>query len=177
MPRTVNKLVIHHTASNHGTVESIRAEHMARKPPFSDIGYHFVIGNGNGLPDGHIAEGRPEDVQGSGVKLNNRALLQVVLIGNFHKGDPGYSGSPTKKQYSALGHWLLVKGQQYAIKGVFPTVAGHKEVALPKYPTACPGSEFPLGLIRMWYNRAIVAQKAGKTIISLDLFIDRHGKF
>jgi hypothetical protein len=172
--RVVTQLVIHHTASNHGTVEDIRAEHMARKPPFSDIGYHFVIGNGHGLPDGHIATGRPEDVQGSGVKLNNRYKLQVVLIGNFHKGDPGYTGPPTKKQLSALGHWLLVNGKRYFHKGKFPAVVGHNEAALPKYPTACPGNQFPLKLIRTWYNRAIVEQKAGKTPVSLDVFIEQH---
>lgn len=176
MPRVVTQLVIHHTASSHGTVDSLRAEHMSRKPPFSDIGYHFVIGNGHGLPDGHIAVGRPEDIQGSGVKLNNRYKLQVVLIGNFHHGEPGYSGPPTKKQYAALGHWLLVKGKQYVNKGKFPSVVGHKECALPKYPTACPGNQFPLALVRMWYNRAIMQQKAGQTPMGLDVFIEQYQK-
>jgi N-acetylmuramoyl-L-alanine amidase len=172
MPRIVTQLVIHHCACDHGTVESIRAEHKARG--WSDIGYHWVIGNGAGLPDGDIAAGRPEEIQGAAVKLNNRYKLQVCLIGNFHKGDPGYTGLPTKRQYAALGHWLLVKGKQYANKGKFPDVVGHKEVALPKYPTACPGNQFPLHLIRLWYNRAIQDQKAGKTPVGLDIFIETH---
>src|SRR2546423_126496 len=94
---------------------SIRSEHLDRG--WEDIGYHALIGNGAGLPDGHIVEGRPEEIQGAAVKLNNRYKLQVCLIGNFHKGDPGYAGPPTKRQYAALGHWLLVKGKQYVNKG------------------------------------------------------------
>jgi hypothetical protein len=172
MRRIVTQLVIHHCACDHGTVESIRAEHKARG--WSDIGYHWVIGNGHGLPDGHIAAGRPEEIQGAAVKLNNRYKLQVCLIGNFHKGDPGYTGLPTPAQYAALGHWLLVKGVQYVNKGKFPSVVGHKEVALPKYPTACPGNQFPLDLVRMWYNRAILDQKAGNTPVGLDVFIAQH---
>jgi N-acetylmuramoyl-L-alanine amidase len=178
MPRVVNQLVIHHTASASGTVESIRKEHMSRKPPFSDIGYHYVIGCGKGLPDGHIAEGRPEDLQGSGVMLNNRGKLQVCLIGDFEKGDKFYTGLPTVAQYAALGHWLLVKGKQYANArtGAFPTVVGHKEVALPQHPTACPGNQFPLNLIRLWYNRAIQDQKVGKIPVGLDVFIAQNKK-
>jgi len=172
MGRTVSQLIIHHTACGHGTVEAIRAEHKGRG--WTDIGYHWIIGNGQGIPDGHIAAGRPEDLQGSGVKLNNRGKLQVVLIGNFEKGNPGYSGPPTKRQLSALGHWLLVNGKKYAVKGNYPAILGHKEAALPKFPTACPGNQLPLILIRLWYNRATQAEKAKKPFLSLDSFIEHH---
>ena len=172
MPRVVTQLIIHHTASHQGTVDSIRAEHKGKG--WSDIAYHALIGNGHGIPDGHISVGRPEEIQGSGVKLNNRYKLQISLIGNFHKGDPGYTGPPTKKQLAALGHWLLVKGKAYTNKGKIPSVLGHNEAALPKYPTACPGNQFPMKLVRSWYIRAMADQKAGKTPISLDVFVETH---
>lgn len=172
MSRVVTKLIIHHTACGHGTVEEIRSTHRAKG--WADIGYHAVIGNGDGLPDGHIATGRPEEVQGAGVKLNNRYMLQVVLVGNFEKGHPEHSGPPTRRQYSALGHWLLVNGKQYRHKGSYPAILGHKEAALPKYPTACPGNQFPLTLVRSWYNRAILQVAKGETPVSLDVFIAQH---
>ena len=49
-------IVIHHTASRSGSVESIQLVHQQRKDaagnPWRGIGYHFVIGNGLGMDDG-----------------------------------------------------------------------------------------------------------------------------
>ena len=51
-------VVIHHTASEKGSVESINEEHQQKKDKNGNawlgIGYHFLIGNGHGMPDGEI---------------------------------------------------------------------------------------------------------------------------
>ncbi|MEZ6045526.1 MAG: hypothetical protein R3C11_08100 [Planctomycetaceae bacterium] len=52
-------IVIHHTATDKGSVESIHETHLKRRdkngnPWLSGIGYHFVIGNGQGMEDGDI---------------------------------------------------------------------------------------------------------------------------
>lgn len=45
-PEAITHLILHITAGPCGTVESIRRFHMhERNPPFSDIGYHYVITN------------------------------------------------------------------------------------------------------------------------------------
>ena len=51
-------IVIHHTATGTGSVDSIHAAHLKNKDKNGNhwlgIGYHFVIGNGEGMADGAI---------------------------------------------------------------------------------------------------------------------------
>jgi hypothetical protein len=147
--RKIATLVIHHSASRSGTVEEFRAEHK-RRLGATDIGYHNLIGNGHGLPDGHIAAGRPHEQVGAGVFGNNRGKLHVCCVGNFEKSDPGFTGAPSRAQIYALGHWLHVNGRRYAIVD-HRKVVGHREVAIAGHATACPGSEMPMREIRYWY--------------------------
>ena len=48
-------IVIHHSGSPHGSGESLDREH--RGMGLSGLGYHFVIGNGNGASDGELHVG------------------------------------------------------------------------------------------------------------------------
>jgi hypothetical protein len=169
--RKITHLVIHHSATPSGSVAEFREEHVARG--WSDIGYHFLIGNGKGSPEGEIKLGRPESKDGAGVWGNNQAKLHVVLVGNFEKGHSGYTGLPRRKQLGALGHWLLVKGKQYAREGRHPRIVGHREIALPGHGTACPGNQMPLGHIRDWFDASIEQYLGtGKPPQSLDRFLD-----
>jgi hypothetical protein len=117
-------------------------------PPnrWSDVGYHEVITNGNGGPDGHIQQGRPHEKTGAAVKKANSGKLMVCLVGNFEVSQP------TRKQLASLGHWLLTNLWRYGPdRGhAFPAIQGHGEAALPQYPTACPGDNLPLDKIRRW---------------------------
>ena len=175
MARFISHLVIHHSATPTGSVEEFRVIHKGRG--FSDIGYHALIGNSKGTPDGHISQGRPEKYDGAGVYKNNRGKLHVCLVGNFEYGHSGYTGGPTKKQWSALGHWLLVKGRDYQQKdGVFPIVVGHKEITVPGHGTACPGNTFPLDLVRRWYGENINKFVHQKPVETLDVYIEHHRK-
>src|SRR6185369_5851266 len=51
-------VVLHHTATETGDVETIDENHRARTDssgrPWLGIGYHFVIGNGQGMADGLV---------------------------------------------------------------------------------------------------------------------------
>lgn len=150
--REINCLVIHHSASASGSVDEFRKEHMAKG--WADIGYHEVIGNGHGSPDGHIGQGRQHQYLGAAVFGANTGKLHVCLVGNFHKDDPGYTGKPTKAQMTALGHWLLTNGHRYGrqIGHRPPRVSDHRSEAIRGHATACPGSEFPTGPVRAWYS-------------------------
>lgn len=48
-------IVIHHSASPHGSGETLDREH--RSIGLNGLGYHFVIGNGNGASDGELHVG------------------------------------------------------------------------------------------------------------------------
>jgi hypothetical protein len=169
MPRAVSHLCIHHSASSSGTVEEFDLMHRGRG--FSSIGYHHVIGNGKGIPDGEIKLGRPEKIDGAGVWGNNKGKLHCCMIGQFSRAHSGYTGPPTPKQWHALGHWLLVKGATYSVP--FTGIVGHKEIALKGHPTACPG-DIDLKQVRLWYAANIEAARQSKPVESLADWMERH---
>lgn len=80
-------IVIHHSGSPIGSAESITRQHNARG--FKGLGYHFVISNGQGAPDGQIFVGyRWQDqlpgvhVTGTRAESYNRATIGICLVGD-----------------------------------------------------------------------------------------------
>lgn len=145
--RPINCLCIHHTASPSGNVVQFRKEHKARG--WRDIGYHYIIGNGHGADDGELQVGRPEAMEGSAVYSANAGKLHISLVGQFDANSPGCTGKPSRAQFDTLGEWLLKKGHQYGLRS--GAIKGHKEVTIPGHSTLCPGSLFPLNLVRAYY--------------------------
>lgn len=80
-------IVIHHSGSLYGTPASIEAQHRAMN--LDGLGYHFVIGNGTGLPEGEIHVGyRWMDqlpgahVAGPKGDWYNRNSIGICLVGD-----------------------------------------------------------------------------------------------
>ena len=132
-------LVLHHSATTSGSVESIHREHQQRKDRYGNnwlgIGYHFVIGNGSGMADGEI---RPtfrwnEQIHGahSGSTVHNGHGVGICLIGDFEQS------APTKKQIASLKQLAAALADRYQIPRT--QVIGHNTVRA----TACPGKYFP----------------------------------
>lgn len=172
--RKVDCLTIHHSATSAGSVEQFDRAHRARG--FAKIGYHALVGNGHGMPDGVIAVGRLDDELGAGVYGANQGKLHICLVGQFDKGSPGYTGPPTPAQLDALGWWILSRNWNYAGRFARPAleVAGHNEVSLKTHPTACPGSEFPIAAVRRWFEHyAMVWRPGERPTGSLGEFIAR----
>lgn len=97
-------IVVHHSASPSGNVESIRQWHKKRR--FDDIGYHYVI-----LHDGTVEKGRPENLVGAHAMDNERnwKSIGICLIGedNF-----------TEEQIISLKKLLTELCQKYNIKEI-----------------------------------------------------------
>lgn len=133
-------IVIHHTASSGGSVASIDESHRNRKDkagnPWLGIGYHFVIGNGQGMGDGEIEPTFrwKQQMHGAhaGVEDYNQHGIGIVLVGNFEKEPP----SPA--QLAAVKRLVGVLKADYGINS--DHVVGHGSVKA----TACPGKYFPL---------------------------------
>ena len=110
-------LVLHHSATLHGSVASIDSNHKSRIDSAGNhwlgIGYHFVIGNGNGMPDGKVeATFRwKQQIHGahSGHAVFNSKGIGICLIGNFE------DAPPTKKQLFALRQLVKNLGGRYQI--------------------------------------------------------------
>jgi N-acetyl-anhydromuramyl-L-alanine amidase AmpD len=137
-------IVIHHTAARHGSVESIHEAHLKRKDsngnPWLGIGYHFVIGNGQGMSDGEIEQTFRwrEQLQGAhaGAGEYNERGIGIALVGNFDE-EP-----PTAAQLAAVKQLVSALQIRFGIAG--DKVIGHSDIKA----TACPGRHFPIDEVR-----------------------------
>lgn len=142
--RDWNYIVLHHTASEAGSVESIHEEHLKRKDKKGNhwlgIGYHFVIGNGKGMPDGEIEPTFrwKQQLQGAhaGVADYNQRGIGIVLIGNFEKHPP------SMVQTESIKSLVSTLKKEYGIAST--KVIGHGDVKA----TECPGKLFPMSEVR-----------------------------
>lgn len=127
-------IVIHHTATGSGSVERIHESHL--KKGWLGIGYHFLIGNGNGMTDGSIEPTFRWRQQLHGAHAGkdeyNQRGIGICLVGNFEESPPSAA------QLTAVKRLVAVLRKEYDIPS--SRVIGHREVKA----TACPGKHFPL---------------------------------
>ncbi len=69
-------IVVHHSATETGTVESFRREQMRKHKDWIDVAYHFII-----YKDGSVHKGRGLDKQGMHGDKRNWSHLGICLIG------------------------------------------------------------------------------------------------
>jgi len=139
-----NYLVIHHSGTASGSVQSIHREHQQRRDadgnPWLGIAYHFVIGNGNGMADGQVQATFRWDQQLQGAHAGNALInargIGICLIGDFEKK------TPSKRQLDALEKLVVQLASRYQIPR--RQVIGHSTVR----STLCPGRLFPLRKIQ-----------------------------
>lgn len=141
-PREWKYIVIHHTATSTGSVESIHEAHLQKKDasgkPWLGIGYHFVIGNGNGMADGAVEPTFRWKQQmhgahaGSSNKDHNQIGIGVCLVGNFEET------APTEAQRTSVKQLVQSLKNEYHIAS--SNVIGHRDIKT----TECPGRLFPM---------------------------------
>ncbi|HWR22951.1 MAG TPA: SH3 domain-containing protein [Feifaniaceae bacterium] len=147
--KKLDTIVIHHSASDHSTINSIHAHHKSEGHAGCD--YNYVI-----TPDGVIYKGRGLIYEGGHVgnaKSNNlnEHSCGICITGAIHKHKPSAAQvASAKKLISAI---LAQNGQS---AGGVPirvaTLYGHREVPYyvnkkltgRPYPTLCPGEYMPL---------------------------------
>ena len=142
-PGRWSSIVIHHSGSHTGSAESISRQ-QSRDWGFPSMGYHFVIGNGNGEHDGAIIAGQRWYYQQSGAHVAERAAgaqptaawfndnaIGICLIGN------GESRAFTVEQLKSLTALVRELQQQCDIPA--SRVFMHSQLV----PVASPGGKFP----------------------------------
>lgn len=138
--RSWRYIVLHHSGTEGGSVESIDAAHRQRTDadghPWLGIGYHFVVGNGGEMADGEIAPTFRWQQQLAGAhagdSAHNAAGIGVCAIGDFD-AEP-----PSELQLQSLRRLLTVLAKRYDIP---PTaIVPHSDLKA----TNCPGQQFPL---------------------------------
>lgn len=147
-PRPWRYIVLHHTATSSGDVEMINADHRSRTDaagnPWLGIGYHFVIGNGQGMADGEI---QPtfrwrSQLHGAhaGDERYNELGIGICVVGDFERDEP------TSRQLHAVKRLVAALATEYGIPP--DKVLQHSDIAA----TACPGRRFPFAEIRQSAN-------------------------
>ena len=129
-------IVIHHSASPSGNAEQFDAAHRERG--WDELGYHFVITNGQGGCDGQIEVGsrwrkQKQGAHCGGTPANeyNELGIGICLVGDFT------TGMPTAAQLASLKRLTgyLVKTYQISPSQVIT----HQDA--PNAHTECPGGQ------------------------------------
>jgi N-acetylmuramoyl-L-alanine amidase len=139
-------IVIHHSAGDFGSIEFLQRVHRERQPhdPIDAIPYHYVIGNGNGLGMGEIANDwrQKYGLWGSHLSANNtirNALgIGICLIGNFERSQVPQAQFAT----------LVELTKELMLRHDIPAanVKGHGSIE--GEATKCPGRNFPMESLR-----------------------------
>jgi len=146
-PNDIKYIVIHHSQSEGGNLQFIRYLHVDRNG-WNDVGYHYVICNGQPNGDWHEGEdgmlqrGRADNVVGAQARGHNRESLGICLIGDFTKM------KPTSKQMKSVKRLCAKLCRKYNLPP--SAITAHKD--MPKCNTDCPGKHLyrRLPLIRMY---------------------------
>jgi hypothetical protein len=146
-------IVIHHSATPDGNASKFDREHKAKG--WDELGYHFVIDNGRGGPDGKVEVGPrwPKQKWGAHAKTPdnrfNEQGIGICLVGNFE------SGRPTPKQMQATAKLVAYLMQTYSIPA--KNVIGHDDTK----STLCPGRFLNLATVRAQASNAVAGLDVG----------------
>lgn len=135
-------IIIHHSDTPMGSAASFDSAHRQRG--WDELGYHFVIDNGSGGPDGRVEVGSRWDTQKHGAHCKvpgnyyNEHGIGICLVGDFERS------YPTSKQMESLRKlvtFLMVHGKIPASH-----ILGHREANGNN--TKCPGRNFSMDQFR-----------------------------
>ena len=135
-------IVIHHFGYPKASFAAIRSKHV-EEYGWSDVGYHFIIGNGNGVPDGEVLRGRPIEKGACQSRGMNSKAIGILMVGNF---DISY---PSKTQWTALIALVMRLMQEHEIPA--DNVIGHREIYAMQGrepERSCPGWKFDMDKLR-----------------------------
>lgn len=119
-----NKIILHHSATDGGTFESIKRYHINHRG-FMDIGYHYLVEK-----DGSLHKGRAESIHGAHTLGQNKSSIGICLVGNFDKYPPNTA------QINSLIELIKDIYKRYGNLPIF----GHNEFS----QKTCPGVKFPM---------------------------------
>lgn len=156
-PETIEKIVVHHTASTNNledpekAIRDIYVWHTLAKG-WGDIGYNYIIDQ-----QGNIYEGRygGEMVSGAHAGRGNFGSIGIAILGNYQDEDP------PEAVVTALTALIKEKAELYNIdtEGAslfrgenYPNVMGHRDIM----STSCPGEKL--------YSMLPVIRKLAKAV-------------
>ena len=156
-PRPWRYIVLHHSASPSGNAAVFDREH--RDKGWDELGYHFVIDNGQGGPDGRIEIGPRWVKQKWGAhaktpdqKYNNFGI-GICFVGNFE------NSRPTQRQLASAASLVAWLETTYQIPE--GNVIGHEDTGKQ---TLCPGKNLHVAQVRSLADAQIAAADSGQIL-------------
>ena len=150
-PRPWQWIVIHHSATPYGNAQIIDGWH--REKGWDELGYHFVIDNGNGGADGRVEVGPRWTKQkwGAHTKTTDNRFndfgIGICLVGNFDVDHP------SEAQMRSLANLVAFLMKTYHIPA--ERVLGHSDAK----PTDCPGRFMNVAEVRQRASQLLAGER------------------
>jgi len=135
-------IVVHNSGTRQGNAKIFDYYHKnVRKMP-NGLAYHFVIGNGTSSGNGQIEIGDRwrRQINGGHVHSDylNNISLGICLVGDFNRSQP------TRAQLDSCEELILyLRDRCGKVERHEIPVRPHREMNPPRWPTDCPGDDFP----------------------------------
>jgi len=135
-------IIVHNSGTRQGNARIFDYYHRNVRRMRNGLAYHFVIGNGTSSGNGEIEVGDRwrRQINGGHVHSDylNNISLGICLVGDFNRDQP------TRAQLDSceeLIHYLRARCGKVDRHEI--PVRPHREMNPPRWPTDCPGDEFP----------------------------------
>ena len=142
-------IIVHNSGTRQGNARifDYYHRHVRRMP--NGLAYHFVIGNGTSSGDGEIEVGNrwTRQINGGHVHSDylNNISLGICLVGDFNRDQP------TRAQLGACEELInYLRARCGKVDGHNIPVRPHKVMNPPRWPTDCPGDDFPYRWFRQF---------------------------
>jgi len=141
-------IVVHNSGTRQGNARVFDYYHRHVRRMQNGLAYHFVIGNGTSTGNGQIEVGDRwrRQINGGHVHSDylNNISLGICLVGDFNRGQP------TRAQLDSCEELIRYLRERCGKtdRGAIP-VRPHREMNPPRWPTDCPGDDFPYS----WFRR------------------------
>ena len=142
-------IVVHNSGTRQGSAKAFEHYHRFVRGMSNGMAYHFVIGNGTSTGNGLIEVGNrwSRQIQGGHVHSDylNNISIGICLVGDFN------SQKPTEAQKASLTELIkVVRDRVGRVNGQKAVVEPHRNINPPRWPTDCPGDEFPYQWLRQF---------------------------
>jgi N-acetyl-anhydromuramyl-L-alanine amidase AmpD len=141
-------IVVHNSGTRQGNARVFDYYHKHVRRMQNGLAYHFVIGNGTSTGNGQVEVGDRwrRQINGGHVHSDylNNISLGICLVGDFNRDQP------TRAQLDACEELIRYLRERCGKteRGTIP-VKPHREMNPPRWPTDCPGDDFPYS----WFRR------------------------
>jgi hypothetical protein len=141
-------IIVHNSGTRQGNARIFDYYHRHVRRMRNGLAYHFVIGNGTSSGNGEIEVGDRwrRQINGGHVHSDylNNISLGICLVGDFNRD------KPTRAQLDSCEELIrYLRARCGKVDGHDIPVRPHREMNPPRWPTDCPGDDFPY----RWFGR------------------------